>query len=170
MPAQTPILITPEGHEKVRQELAWLWKTERPRVTAEVEAAAALGDRSENAEYQYGKRRLREIDKRMRYLGKRMDRMQIMTEQQQAAAGVVVGFGAYVGVEDEDGVRKDYRLVGPDEFDPDRGFISVDSPVASALLGKEVGDIVEVRRPKGVAEFEIVALQYGAPFVATAPR
>ncbi len=163
MAAQLPILITPEGHAKVREELEWLWKVERPRVTSEVEAAAALGDRSENAEYQYGKRRLREIDGRMRHLSKRLDRMKVMTAAHQAASGTTVGFGAYVQVEDEDGERKTYRLVGPDEFDPDAGFISVDSPVARALLGKEVGDVVEVRRPKGIAELEIVALRYGEP-------
>ncbi|MEM6994226.1 MAG: transcription elongation factor GreB [Myxococcota bacterium] len=163
MAGELPILITPEGHAKVRDELSWLWKVERPRVTSEVEAAAALGDRSENAEYQYGKRRLREIDRRMRHLSKRLDRMQVLTAAQQAAAGSTVGFGAFVRVEDEDGDQKVYRLVGPDEFDPDAGFISVDSPVARALLGKEVGDIVEVRRPKGIAELEIVALGYGKP-------
>ena len=161
-----PILITPEGHAKLAEEMQWLWRVERPRVTAEVEAAAALGDRSENAEYQYGKRRLREIDKRMRHLSKRMDRMQIMGPAHQASAGGTIGFGAYVRIEDEDGDRHVYRLVGPDEFDPDQGFISVDSPVARALLGKEVGDVVEVRRPKGVTELEVVALSYGAPPVA----
>lgn len=158
-----PILITPEGHAKVREELEWLWRTERPRVTSEVEAAAALGDRSENAEYQYGKRRLREIDKRMRHLSKRMDRMRVMSAEAQASAGDTIGFGAYVAVEDEDGARSVYRIVGPDEFDPDKGFISVQSPVASALLGKEAGDVVEVRRPKGIAELEILAVRYGQP-------
>lgn len=163
MPAELPILITPEGHAKVREELEWLWKVERPRVTSEVEAAAALGDRSENAEYQYGKRRLREIDRRMRHLSKRMDRMQVLTVEHQANASPRIGFGAYVRVLSEQDERTVYRLVGPDEFDPDQGFISVDSPVAKALLGKEEGDIVEVRRPKGIAELEIIAVEYGAP-------
>ena len=161
--SESPILITPEGHAKVREELEWLWKVERPRVTSEVEAAAALGDRSENAEYQYGKRRLREIDKRMRHLSKRMDRMRVMSPEAQASAGSTVGFGAYVAVEDEDGGRAVYRIVGPDEFDPDKGFISVQSPVASALLGKESGDVVEVKRPKGIAELEILEVRYGEP-------
>ena len=163
MAATLPILITPEGHAKVRQEMDWLWKVERPRVTSEVAAAAALGDRSENAEYQYGKRRLREIDRRVRHLSKRMDRMKIMTPAHQAAAGQTIGFGAYVRIEDEEGEQRVYRLVGPDEFDPDQGFISVESPVALALLGKETGDIVEVRRPKGPTEFEVVAVAYGSP-------
>ena len=162
MAADLPILITPEGHAKVREELQFLWRTERPRVTSEVQAAAALGDRSENAEYQYGKRRLREIDKRVRYLAKRLERMQVLSDAHQAAAGDTIGFGAYVTVEDEDGEAKVYRIVGPDEFDPDKGYISVDSPVGRAVLGKSVGDIVEVRRPKGVVELEIVGLRYGA--------
>jgi transcription elongation factor GreB len=92
MPKDAPILVTPEGHKKVAEEMEHLWKVERPAVTAEVEAAAALGDRSENAEYQYGKRRLREIDRRLRFLGGRLDRMKVMTPQMQAAsAGKVVG-------------------------------------------------------------------------------
>ncbi|MBL4687883.1 MAG: transcription elongation factor GreB [Nannocystaceae bacterium] len=163
MASQLPIMITPEGHAAVCEEMRWLWRVERPRVTSEVEAAAALGDRSENAEYQYGKRRLREIDGRMRHLSKRLDRMRVMTAQHQAAAGDIVGFGAYVRVENEGGEQTIYRLVGPDEFDPDAGFISVESPVARALLGKEVGDVVEVQRPKGLAELEIIALRYGGP-------
>lgn len=158
-----PIYITREGFEKVRQEVEWLWRTERPRVTAEVEAAAALGDRSENAEYQYGKRRLREIDKRLRFLSKRIDRMKIVTAQEQARAGDKVGFGAWVTIEDEDGESATYRIVGPDESDPDRGYISMDSPMARALLGKVVDDDAEVRRPKGVTEVVVVAVKYGTP-------
>lgn len=164
--AGMPIYITPEGYRKVKEELDWLWKVERPRVTSEVEAAAALGDRSENAEYQYGKRRLREIDKRLRHLSKRIERMRIVGLEQQAAAGEKVGFGAWVTVEDEDGAASTYRIVGPDELDPDRGFISMDSPMASALLGKEVDDDVEVRRPRGDAVFTITSIHYGE----TGPR
>lgn len=164
-----PILITPEGLSKVKEELEWLWRVERPRVTSEVETAAAHGDRSENAEYQYGKRRLREIDKRIRFLSKRMDRMQVMTLQQQRAAGDKIGFGAWVTVEDEDGTEATYRIVGPDEFDPDNGMISVDSPVGRALLGKEEGDDVEIRRPRGDTIFCVLAIRYGEAGAAGRP-
>jgi transcription elongation factor GreB len=160
--AQLPVLITPEGYAKLKAELEQLWKHERPKVTAEVEAAAALGDRSENAEYIYGKKRLREIDRRLRFLSGRLEKVQVLHPPAQAAAGDVVGFGAWVTIEDEDGARFCYRLVGPDEPDPDHGFISVDSPVGRALLGKRVDDEVEVRRPRGDAWFTIVAIRYGA--------
>ena len=144
MSKDVPILVTPEGHKKVTTELEHLWKVERPQVTAEVEAAAALGDRSENAEYQYGKRRLREIDRRLRFLSGRLDRMKVMTPEMQAANRGKVGFGAWVVLEDDEGERKCYRIVGADESDADRGHISLNSPVAKALLGKAVGDEVEV--------------------------
>ena len=156
-----PILVTPEGHKKVTSELEHLWKVERPQVTAEVEAAAALGDRSENAEYQYGKRRLREIDRRLRFLTGRLDRMKVLTPQMQATSAGKVGFGAWVVLEDEDGERKCYRIVGPDESDADRGHISIDSPVAKALMGKKVGDEVEVHRPRGEIWLTIEEIVYG---------
>ncbi len=160
--AQLPVLITPEGYDKLKAEVDYLWKTERPRVTREVEAAAALGDRSENAEYIYGKKRLREIDRRLRFLSQRLDKIQVMHPPAQAAAGKdKAGFGAWVTIEDDDGHRSCYRLVGPDEPDPDRGYISVASPVGRALLGKFIDDEVEVRRPRGEAYFTIVAVNYG---------
>lgn len=161
MSKELPILVTPEGHKKVTTELEHLWKVERPQVTSEVEAAAALGDRSENAEYQYGKRRLREIDRRLRFLSGRLDRMKVMTPEMQAANRGKVGFGAWVVLEDDEGERKCYRIVGPDESDADRGHISLKSPVAKALLGKVVGDEVEVRRPRGEAYFTIEQIVYG---------
>lgn len=160
--AQLPVFITPEGYEKLKAEVDYLWREERPRVTREVEAAAALGDRSENAEYQYGKRRLREIDRRLRFLSGRLDKVQVMHPAAQAASGDKVGFGAWVTIEDDDGARSCYRLVGPDEPDPDNGQISVESPMGRALLGKHVDDEVEVRRPRGEAYFTIVAVDYGA--------
>ncbi len=162
MAEDLPILVTPEGREKVKCELEALWKVERPQVTAEVEAAAALGDRSENAEYKYGKRRLREIDRRLRYLAKRLDRMKVITPHMQAASAGKVGFGAWVVLEDDEGERKCYRIVGPDESDADNGAISMQSPVAQALMGKTVGDEVEVRRPRGDALFTIEDIVYGA--------
>jgi len=162
MAAVVPIYITPEGFEKVRGELDWLWKVERPRVTAEVEAAAALGDRSENAEYIYGKKRLREIDKRLKFLSDRVERMFVVQTQAQGQDASKVAFGAWVVVEDEDGAEHTYRIVGPDESDADAGHISMDSPMGRALLGKEEGDDVEVRRPRGPAIFTIVGIRYGA--------
>lgn len=159
--AQLPVFITPEGYDKLKAEVDYLWKQERPQVTREVEAAAALGDRSENAEYQYGKRRLREIDRRLRFLSDRLDKVQVLHPAAQAASGDRVGFGAWVTIEDDDGARVCYRLVGPDEPDPDNGHISVESPMGRALLGKHVDDEVEVRRPRGEAYFTIVAVKYG---------
>jgi transcription elongation factor GreB len=158
--AQLPIYITPEGYKKLKDELDWLWKVERPRVTAEVEAAAALGDRSENAEYIYGKRRLREIDRRLRFLGDRIERMQVVTPQMQRNAEGRAAFGAWVTVEDEDGERASWRLVGPDETDADKGLISIDSPMGRALLGKRADDEVEVARPRGPAVFTVVRVEW----------
>jgi transcription elongation factor GreB len=159
--AQLPVFITPEGYAKLKAEIDHLWREERPRVTAEVEAAAALGDRSENAEYIYGKKRLREIDRRLGFLSGRIEKVQIMHPPAKPGPAKTVGFGAWVTVEDEDGTRTSYRLVGPDEPDPDNGLISVDSPVGRALMGKGVDDEVEVRRPRGDAYFTIVAIAYG---------
>jgi transcription elongation factor GreB len=158
--AELPVFITPEGHAKLRAEVEQLWRQERPRVTAEVEAAAALGDRSENAEYIYGKKRLREIDRRLAFLSGRLDKVQVM-QPPRAGTAATVGFGAWVTVEAEDGTRTSYRIVGPDEPDPDKGLISVDSPVGRALMGKKVDDEVEVRRPRGDAYFTIMAVSYG---------
>lgn len=157
-----PVLITPEGRKKLQDEIEWLWKVERPKVTAEVEAAAALGDRSENAEYIYGKKRLREIDRRLQFLSKRIDQLKVVPDEVQARSKDVVGFGAWVTVEDDDGNEATYRIVGPDEFDATTGLISVDSPMGRALLGKEVGDEVEVKRPRGDAFFTIMKIRYGS--------
>ena len=158
--AQLPVFITPEGYAKLKAEVDHLGREERPRVTAEVEAAAALGDRSENAEYISGKKRLREIDRRLGFLSGRLEKVQVM-QPTKVGPAKVVGFGAWVTVEDEDGTRTSYRIVGPDEPDPDRGLISVDSPMGRALMGKQIDDEVEVRRPRGDAYFTIVAVSYG---------
>jgi transcription elongation factor GreB len=159
--AQLPIYITPEGHRKIRAELEHLWKVERPRVTSEVETAAAHGDRSENAEYIYGKKRLREIDKRLEFLAARVERMQIVHPEEQRTADGKVGFGAWVVLEGDDGGKLCYRVVGPDESDADNGEVSMDSPMGRALLGKEPGDDIEVRRPRGNATFAILSVHYG---------
>ena len=151
--------ITRAGFEKLRAELDLLWKDERPRVTQAVSVAAALGDRSENADYIYGKKRLREIDRRIRFLTKRMDELEVVDLGPRAKSDRVY-FGAWVELEDEDGERVRYQLVGPDEFDAAKGRISIESPVGRALMGKRLGDDVDVRRPKGDARFTIVAIEY----------
>jgi transcription elongation factor GreB len=150
--------ITVEGANKLRAELTQLWTVERPRVTQEVADAAAQGDRSENAEYIYGKRRLREIDRRVRFLSKRLDEVTVVNEPPSDASRVF--FGAWVTVEDDDGEEHCYRIVGADESDLDRGCISIDSPVARALLGKRDGDEVLVRVPRGDVTYTIVGIRY----------
>jgi len=150
--------ITRRGYERIRAELEQLWTVERPKVTQEVADAAALGDRSENAEYIYGKKRLREIDGRMSYLGKRLDEL-VVVDPEDSGDGRV-RFGAWVELEDEDGATVQYRIVGPDEFDIQHGEISMDSPVARALLGKQEGDEVTVKRPKSTIEYAILRVRY----------
>jgi len=150
--------ITPDGANKLRTELAQLWTVERPRVTQEVADAAAQGDRSENAEYIYGKRRLREIDRRVRFLSKRLDVLTIVSEPPSDHKRVF--FGAYVTLEDGDGVEVTYRIVGPDESNVELGWISMEAPVAVALMGKRDGDDVLVRRPKGDITYTIVGIRY----------
>jgi transcription elongation factor GreB len=152
--------ITPEGAKKLRAELDQLWTVERPRVTQEVADAAAQGDRSENAEYIYGKRRLREIDRRVRFLSKRLDELTVVTEPPSDPRRVF--FGAHITVEDEAGEQRTYRIVGGDESDVDKGWISIDSPVARACLGKREGDVVTVRAPRGEIEYTLFAVRYDA--------
>jgi transcription elongation factor GreB len=153
--------ITPAGAKKLRDEFDWLWSNERPRVTQQVADAAALGDRSENADYIYGKRRLREIDRRIEFLSKRLEVLTVVTEAPPDRARVA--FGAWVTLEDDEGGEARYRLVGPDEFDVKLGLISIDSPVARAVLGRRLGDEVTVVRPKGPATFVIAAVRYEQP-------
>ncbi len=153
--------ITPEGFARLREELERLWKTERPRVTEEVARAAALGDRSENAEYIYGKRRLREIDARLRLLSKRLDELTVVGPGEVAEDRIY--FGAWVALEGEDGSRVCYRLVGPDETDAAQGLISIESPLGGALVGREVGDEVVVERPAGRHRFAILGIGYAGP-------
>ena len=135
-----------------------LWSDERPRVTREVSAAAAQGDRSENAEYIYGKKRLREIDSRLEFLNKRLDEVSVIEPRDRGDGRVY--FGAWVRISDEAGEQSLYQLVGPDEFDVQSGRISMDSPVGRALLRKEVGDEVSVRLPNGDVVFEILEVRY----------
>jgi transcription elongation factor GreB len=153
-----PRYITPDGFQKLQSELERLWKVERPRVTKQVADAAALGDRSENAEYIYGKKRLREIDSRVHFLTKRLDELEVVREAPERADRVY--FGAWVALEGEDGEGLEFRIVGADEFDPAQRFISVESPMARAVLGKQVGDEVVVVRPKGTGAFTLLRVWY----------
>jgi transcription elongation factor GreB len=151
--------ITPEGARRLAEELDHLWNVERPRVTREVADAAALGDRSENAEYIYGKRRLREIDSRLRFLSKRLDDL-VVVQPGEVSDRSRIFFGAWVTLELEDGENARYRLVGPDESDVERGWISVESPLGRGLLGRSRGDEVTVRRPAGEACYVVLEIEY----------
>ncbi len=153
-----PNYITPAGYRRLLDELADLRTVQRPRVVQEVADAAAQGDRSENAEYLYGKRKLREIDRRMRFLGKRIDAAVVVEPGQQR--GPKVFFGATVTLEDEDGEELEWQLVGEDEIDGARRRISWRSPIGAALLGKKEGDEVRVRTPSGERSFAIVEVRY----------
>ena len=155
----SPVPITPEGARKLQVELEQLWKVERPRVTQEVSDAAAQGDRSDNAEYLYGKKRLREIDRRVRFLRKRLEAISVVRPGEVADPDRIF-FGAWVTLEDESGERHRYRLVGPDEFDVERGLVSVASPIGRVLLGKEEGDEVTVQRPAGSATYVVTGIAY----------
>lgn len=150
--------ITAEGERALREELRFLWKEKRPEVTQAVREAAALGDRSENAEYIYGKKQLREIDRRVRFLTKRLDELTVVDRLPEDRSKVY--FGAWVTIENEDGSEHTYRLVGPDEFDLSRGYLSIDAPMARALLGKRVDDDVRVRTPDGWVETVITDIRY----------
>jgi transcription elongation factor GreB len=150
--------ITPEGETRLRKELDYLWRVKRPQVTRAVSEAAAQGDRSENAEYIYGKKQLAEIDRRLRYLQKRLDEVEVVSDVPGDSDRVF--FGAWVELEDEQGDVVRYRIVGPDEIDTDLGWISVDAPVARALLNKTEGDEVVVQLPKGEASYIILRVCY----------
>ena len=160
--------ITPAGAERLRAELDGLWREERPQVTAAVAAAAAQGDRSENAEYTYGKRRLREIDRRVRFLRRRLDGMVIVSSPPADRARVF--FGARVTLEDAAGGCVTYRIVGPDEFDMAPGYISMDAPLARALLGRRLDEDVAVQLLAGEELYTIVAIEYPDPSLSSPAR
>jgi len=149
---------TPEGARRLRVELDELWLVERPAVTRAVAEAAAQGDRSENAEYIYGKRRLREIDRRVRFLRGRLDGLKIVSEPPSDKGRVF--FGAWVTIEEKSGIRRRHRIVGPDEFDREPGYVSMDSPLGRALLGKRVGDSLEIALPAGPLLVTVTAIDY----------
>jgi transcription elongation factor GreB len=161
-----PRFISPSGYANLREEIERLWKIERPKVTHEVSEAAALGDRSENAEYIYGKKRLREIDRRLRYLSKLLDSLTVVRFDPSQRGRVF--FGAWVTLEDEEGREVRYKLVGPDELDVHSGKVSVDSPMGRALLGKRVDDEVTVQRPKGRGIFTVLDIAYDEADAANA--
>ena len=150
--------ITPEGFRALQAELKRLWSTERPKITDEVATAAAHGDRSENAEYIYGKKKLREIDRRIRFLRKRIDAVTVVPPPKEQHEKIF--FGAWFTIEDEDGKELSYRIVGTDELDLAKRKISVASPVAQALLGKCVGNSTVVQRPKGATEVTVMKVWY----------
>jgi len=150
--------VTLGGWNKLDQELKYLWKIKRPEVTRAVSEAAALGDRSENAEYKEGKRELRSIDRRLRFLMKRLDELTIVHYAPSQEGKVY--FGAYVEIEDEQELAVTYRIVGPDEIDVANQHITIDSPVARALIGKEVDDEVVVKTPSGDKLWYINAIRY----------
>ena len=153
--------ITPEGELALKDELHYLWKIERPKVTQSVSEAAAQGDRSENAEYIYGKKRLREIDRRVRYLRKRLETVTVVRELPSDQSKVY--FGAWVELLDERGDTLRYRLVGPDEINPACNYISVDSVLARALLGKSLDAELTVQTPAGARTYVITEIEYPVP-------
>lgn len=156
-PEKSSPYITREGYAVLEQELRGLWQR-RAGVTQALTAAAAEGDRSENAEYIYRKKELREIDRRIGYLQKRMPDLKVITESPAEQSRVF--FGAWVTLEDDKGEETEYRIVGPDEFDPARNYISVDSPLARALLKKAVDDEVQAKTPGGSMHYFIVKVRY----------
>lgn len=154
---KSSLYITRQGFLALQEELNSLWKR-RAQVTRALAAAAAEGDRSENAEYIYRKKELREIDRRIRYLQKRLPDLKVVNDPPSDTGRVF--FGATVTLEDDNGVQSVYRIVGADEFDPARGWISIDSPLSTALLGKRPDDNVQVETPAGIASYCIVDVRY----------
>lgn len=154
-------LITEQGLETLKRELDYLWREERPDVTKKVSWAASLGDRSENADYQYNKKRLREIDKRVRYLRKRIEELKVVPYSKEQERKVY--FGAWVEIENDEGEVKKFRIVGYDEIFDSKEYISIDSPMARALLGKEVEDEIVVKTDAGEFYWAINSISYQKP-------
>jgi transcription elongation factor GreB len=152
--------ITPEGRKLFIDEYDQLMKVERPKVTVEVRLAAEMGDRSENAEYIYGKKRLREIDRRMGYLQRRLEATEVVDPSEFSPP--VIRFGAYVEIEDNEGNINVYRIVGKDEIDSNRGWISYQSPMGKALIGRENGDEMTIRTPLGARTVEVLSVSYNS--------
>ncbi len=159
--AASTAIITAEGHGRLKDELEELWQRRRPEVVRALSAAAAEGDRSENAEYIYRKKQLGEIDRRVRYLSQRLETLRIASQRPSDPASIF--FGAWFQLESGDGRRHHHRIVGPDEIDPARGWISIDSPLARALLKRRVDDEFEVELPAGRSSFIVLAVSYDGP-------
>ncbi len=155
---QSTALITREGHARLKTELDDLWKVRRPEVVKALSAAAAEGDRSENAEYIYRKKQLGEIDRRVRYLTKRLEALRVADAHPTDASAVY--FGACIELEDDAGRVQKLRIVGPDEIDAKLGHISIDSPLARACLGKRADDEIEAELPSGRVTYVVVAVRY----------
>lgn len=149
---------TAEGARRLREELDYLWRVQRPQVTRAVAEAAAQGDRSENAEYLYGKKQLREIDRRVRFLRKRLDGMVVVSGPPDDRSRVF--FGAWVRIEDEEGHETELRIVGPDEIDPARRYVSMDAPLARALMGRRFDDEIRVEVPGGRRTYLLTEVRY----------
>jgi transcription elongation factor GreB len=149
---------TAEGARRLREELDYLWRVHRPQVTRAVAEAAAQGDRSENAEYIYGKKQLREIDRRVRHLRRRLDGMIVVSRPPDDRGRVF--FGAWVRLEDDEGEELEVRIVGPDEIDPARRYVSMDSPLARVLMGRRRDDAVTVEVPGGRRTYVVVEIRY----------
>ena len=150
--------ITPAGAATLKDELNYLWRTKRPEVTRAVAEAAAQGDRSENADYIYGKKQLGEIDRRVRYLRKRLEEIRIIDQVPNTTTKIF--FGAWFQLENEDGTCKTFRLVGPDEFDQSEEYISMDSPLGKAVMGKSLHEEILVVAPDGDTRYSIVGINY----------
>lgn len=152
--------ITAEGHARLTAELKELWKVQRPALTARIQAAAANGDRSENGDYIYGRKAQREMDARIRYLSKRLDEVEVVERTPRDQSRVY--FGAWVSLEDETGKTLKVRLVGADEIETSLGWISIDSPLARAALGKSVEDEISLQTPSGAQLYWITEISYSA--------
>ena len=151
-------IITREGHDALKAELDYLWREKRPDTTRKVTWAASLGDRSENADYQYNKKLLREIDRRVRYIRKRLEDMRVVDYSPEQEGRVF--FGAWVEIENEDGECKRFRIVGYDEIYGRKDYISIDAPMARALLKKEEGDEISVQTPTGEMTWWVNKIEY----------
>ncbi|MDO7083833.1 transcription elongation factor GreB [Pseudocolwellia sp. AS88] len=151
-------LITKEGYHNLQNELDTLWRKERPETTRKVSWAASLGDRSENADYQYNKKRLREIDRRVRFLTKTLEDIKVVEYHPQQDGKVF--FGAWVTLENDDGETLKFRIVGPEEIYGRHDYISIDSPMARACLKKEIDDDVIVKTPNGIKEWFVTNIDY----------
>jgi transcription elongation factor GreB len=149
---------TAEGARRLREELDYLWRIQRPQVTRAVQEAAAQGDRSENAEYIYGKKQLREIDRRVRFLRKRLEGLVVVSRPPDDVGRVY--FGAWVRIEDDEGHETELRIVGPDEIDPARRYVSMDSPIARAVMRRGNGDEFTVEVPGGQRTYVVTEIRY----------